>query len=79
MTGIDIDIRPKLDALQALNLSEEDFHGALERALDDLVGIPQHRLPTPWNIPMQLKGEAFLLGDLARIDVNRSPVQSRAP
>jgi hypothetical protein len=79
MRQIDIDIQPKLHSLQVLNLSEADFNGALETALEGLVGVPTHQLPTPGNIALQLRGHEYRLGDLARIDVSLdgSPASAR--
>jgi len=69
MTGIDIDIAPKLEALRLRGLSEADFNEALQAALERLDGTPTHQLPTPLDIPLLVAGEQHRLGDLALIDV----------
>ena len=62
MRPVDIDIEPKLDVLQSLGFSEDDFEAALNIALEDLAAPLSRRLPTPGNIPIQLRGQEYRLG-----------------
>lgn len=75
----DIDIHPELEALKALNLSQEDFYSALETALDQLDGQPTTALPRPRNISILVRGEQRRLGELARIAVSLKSPHESAP
>ncbi len=66
---MDIDITPRVDALEALGVSQIDFDAALEAALDNLAFKSPKDLPAPDAIPIQLLGEEHPLGEVARIDV----------
>ncbi len=69
MRPVDIDIKSRRDILKSLHLSQADFDGALVTALEDLAGTPRNQLPAPQHIRLVLRGEEYLLGDLANIDV----------
>jgi hypothetical protein len=66
----DVNIEPKLEALDSLDVSSEDFYQALERALDCLEGMPMDELPRPSNISITVRGQVRQLGELARIAVS---------
>ena len=76
MRPVEIDIKSKLDVMQSLNLSEADFDTALEMALEDLAGTPTCQLPAPADIPIDVGGQVYRLGDLASIDVKFSGSQA---
>lgn len=73
MTGIDVNIAPKLDALRLRGLSEADFDEALLAALERLEGTPRNQLPPPLDIPLLVAGQEARLGELALIDVTFEP------
>ena len=65
-----VEIEPKSEILQRLNLSEDDFHQALEKALDHLQGRSIEKLPAPFQIPISVHGHERRLGELAQIAVS---------
>ncbi len=69
MSGIEVSITPKPDALRAHGLSEAEFDAALDSALERLEGEPTERLPRPLEILLNFAGRQLPLGDLARIRV----------
>ncbi len=76
MRPVDIDIKSRRDILQSLHLSQADFDGALETALEDLAGKPKNQLPAPQKIRLVVHGEEYFLGDLANIDVTLGSSQA---
>jgi hypothetical protein len=64
-----VEIVPKKDALRALNLSADEFYGALATALDQLQDRPRRDLPGAHHIPLYVRGQPHPLGDLAQIEV----------
>ena len=68
----DVEIRPKPQALESINLSDDDFYDALGEALDLLDGRPKEQLPAPANISIVIDGQERRLGELAQIAVSLS-------
>ena len=64
---IDIDIKPRTDALLSLGMSPMDFDAALDDALEELALRPANQLPGPGQIPVRVFGQEHQLGELAEI------------
>lgn len=68
--SIEIDIQPRLDALQSLGVSRADFDVALEQTLAALDVSATGELPIPEDMPIVLAGREHRLGDIAAIEVS---------
>jgi hypothetical protein len=66
----DVLIQPKLEALERLNLTPNDFYHALYSALEALDGTQAGDLPAPGAIRLWMGGKHVVLGDIAAIHVH---------
>jgi hypothetical protein len=72
---IEINIEPRLDRLEALGVSQEDFEAAVMDALDrmdqvvDSVDDPDS-VPALENVELEIQGRRFSLGEVAEITVS---------
>jgi hypothetical protein len=75
---LDVEIEPRMSALQSLGISGEEFVEALMASLERLDGVPRGELPRARDIPIYINGQDMRLGNVAAIAVRMAEAQGPA-